>query len=461
MSPSPRTASRTPAAHRLSGLRIGLKWRDGRPRWEPSPSSRRAGIGGVDLREADGTWMSPGRAVEVAEARCEWAAILRDALGDDADRAAEARAVLGEAIANLPPVPVEPERARVRVLIGDLIDRARALADLPPEQRAKGARTVAALCDAYLADAEAMAALRPASQKIYCLMLAKLKASPLGTMPADQVTRADMRAWYLDLIEAVSISTANVALGAAGAAFRWGTWQRPAWVSVSPCERLGRRAAPGRLVFWTREEEEAFVTWCDANGFEDVADCLTLCLWTGARQSDVCAASLDDLSGDTWRYLPIKTARGGREALPGLLEPVRRRVRRRRDELARELAAGAPPRIGRVPMLWHASTGAPHGSRSISLRFRTARTAALAAGAVPASVADRQLRDARDTCLTRLFDATSSIDRLCAWTGHARADAESVLRRHYVTLQEGGAMETARSLERWASAQGFAVLGEG
>lgn len=33
-----------------------VKWRDGRPRFEPGPALRRRGVRGVDLRHPDGTW---------------------------------------------------------------------------------------------------------------------------------------------------------------------------------------------------------------------------------------------------------------------------------------------------------------------------------------------------------------------------------------------------------------------
>jgi integrase len=60
-------------------------------------------------------------------------------------------------------------------------------------------------------------------------------------------------------------------------------------------------------VFWTLEEERAFVAWCDAHGYADVADAVTFGLWTGARPIDMCAADLEDLAGDVWRFTPIKT----------------------------------------------------------------------------------------------------------------------------------------------------------
>ena len=56
--------TRKPAAP--SNLRNGLKWRDGRPRWEPSPANRACGFAGMDLRDHAGGWMDRGAAMTTA-----------------------------------------------------------------------------------------------------------------------------------------------------------------------------------------------------------------------------------------------------------------------------------------------------------------------------------------------------------------------------------------------------------
>lgn len=206
--------------------------------WEPSPANRACGFAGRDLKTASGEWMDRGAATTAADARTLWAGLVRDALEED-DAGGRARARLRTTLELMPSVAADPH---ARNLVADLIERGRAVI----EDREPG------------------------------------------------VTRPQMRAWYLELQREISIATANQTTGMAGALFRWATWQDPAWINASPVEKIGRDAAPGRRVFYTPEEETAFVAWADANGFVDVADCFTICLWTGARQIDV--AALDEVS---------------------------------------------------------------------------------------------------------------------------------------------------------------------
>jgi len=44
-----------------------LKWRNGRPRWEPGPGLRRAGFKGRNLQDDNGDWLSYGLAIEAAQ----------------------------------------------------------------------------------------------------------------------------------------------------------------------------------------------------------------------------------------------------------------------------------------------------------------------------------------------------------------------------------------------------------
>lgn len=435
-----------------SNLRNGLKWRDGRPRWEPSPANRTCGFPGVDLRDHAGEWMDRGAATSAADARTLWARIVREALRDD-DAGGQARVQLRQALDRLPPMPAEAEPRRRRELVADLIERGRAvLEDREPgvtQAFAHAPRSVNAMVDGYFADTEAMARISAETQRVYRVQSKKLKAR-FGPRRADEVTPPQLRQWYLDLCDEISVATANLALGAAAAIFRWAVWQDPAWMAVSPAEKLGRQQAEGRLVFWTVAEETAFVTWCDANGYIDVADAVTACLWTGARQIDVAAAGLSALESQTWRFVPQKTRRKGQEALPGILPPLRRRIERRRAE-----ADASPVRhLNDPPFLW-SSAGRRHTSASIGERFRLARAEAVAAKAMPAAFMDKRLQDTRDTCVTRLYDAGASLDRIASWGGWSADSAGKILRQHYLTLLEGGALETAAKLEAWAERQGL------
>ncbi|GAW42453.1 hypothetical protein SH203_02869 [Brevundimonas sp. SH203] len=441
---------KTPAAP--SNLRNGLKWRDGRPYWEPSPANRACGFKGMVLKTAAGEWMERGAATTAADARTLWAKIVREAM-QDTDAGGAARIKLRAALDRLPTFAADPH---ARSLVADLIERGRAvLEDREPGLTAatsRGDRTVDAMIEGFFNDAEALNRIARSSQRQYRIQSRKLSAR-FGRDRVDALTRPQLRAWYLELQKSVSTTTANAAIGVAGALFRWAMWQDPAWIDASPCTNLGLDQAEGRLVFWTFEEEQPFTAWCDANGYSDVADCVVTGLWTAASPVDICAATVGDLSKSVWRYMRAKTKRKKQEAVPGITDPVRQRVARRRAELAKSLVLNPDAML----FLWNHGLNRPHTSTSIRDRFTEARAAAIASGAVPATLADKKLQDMRDTCVTRLFASDPNIDRIMPWTGHSRKSGERILRQHYLSLLDEGAIESAERLSGYAERSGFKV----
>jgi integrase len=454
-----------------SNLRNGLKWRSGRPRWEPSPKARALGLKGRDLRRPDGDWMNRGEAIAAADARHLWASFIREA-HQEGPAGADARRDLREALGQLGP-DLTPQRQVVadltpqRLVVADLIAQARDLvANRTGEGEIAGGyapKTVKAMVVAYFAALENR-------EPYFCGERGELKLSDstvvnyrnvsgfliakFGDRRVDELTRGDMKEWYDELVRNNSLSVANLRLGCASAFFRWATLQRPPWIVESPCVKLRRAKAKGRRVFWEPEEEAAFVAWCDANGYPDVADAVVFGIWTGARPFDLCAANLEDLRGDTWRYTPHKTARrSGREALPGLAPNLRDRIERRWGEVA----ASAVTFAGGRPFLWNLAEQARFTTRSLHKRFTEARAAALLADAIPTGVAEKKGQDWRDTCITRLWEADVGLDRIPSWTGHAPDEAGEILRDHYIALRDSQARETLRRLEAYMARQGVKV----
>ncbi|MFN4296937.1 MAG: hypothetical protein ACK4FB_08845 [Brevundimonas sp.] len=436
-----------------ANLRNGLKWRDGRPRWEPSPANRAMGFAGLDLRAADGAWMDRGAAIAAADARNLWAALVRLAARDD-DEGGKARRDLRAALNQLSPVPADPHARR---LVADLIERGRAvLENREPDVTAalaRGPRTVQAMIDGFFADRRAMTRIAAATQEAYRVHSKKL-AARFGALQVSEITPGKLKAWHDDLVDQISLSTANAALGAAGAMFRWACWQDPPWIERSPYDKLDLPSPDGRIVFWELDEELAFIPWCDANGYPDVADGLTLGLWSGARPIDMCAADLHELASATWRYVPTKTRRKSQEALPGLLQPVRDRVARRTAEVAADPSLRY---LNAAPYLWDPVGRRRHTTRSLRYRYNAALEAALKARAVPETLTDKRVQDTRDTCVTRLYDAGVSLTRICSWGGWSEKSRDTILRNHYLHLRETGAIEDAEKLRQWAGRQGLAL----
>lgn len=429
---------RPPAAPK--NLRNGLKWRHGRPRWEPSPANRKAGIKGMDLRHPDrGAWLDRGAAIDASDARTKWAARVREAAAGDAKVLDALRTVLER----LEAPSRTAEDALRRHFLADLIDAARALCSAPeaPIEAMEDPHSVRALRQAYLDDPEVVhpvLGVDPSTVAQYAKASLRL-VDRFGRRRADSLTPAEMRSWYVELVDQRSVSTANLVTSAAGAIFKWGVQHD--WLPQTPLRELGRRKAPGRRVFWTFDEEAAFVPWCDANGYEDVADAVVILLWTGARQDDLARAGRAAF-GTTWRYTPHKTHRNKREAMAGVLPQVRARLDRPRPVANLERRA------------IHHPDGTSHDSLSIGDRFREARAAAIAGGAMPEAFALKMLKDTRKTCVTRLFLSGQELTRISTWTGHAPDEAADILREHYLVLQEDGAIAMAEQLQAWADKQG-------
>ncbi|HZL00502.1 MAG TPA: hypothetical protein VFC47_11445 [Caulobacteraceae bacterium] len=429
-------------------LRNGLKWRDGRPRWEPSPASRALGLKGLDLKRPDGTWMDRGEAIGAADARALWAAMLRAAAAGGipgAEALADLRRVLDRLTA-----PADPTAAARRALIGDLLAAARTrlgeavqAGDRIPARRE---RTVARMVEAYFASDDV--SIAPATRNAYGTHGRRLVARH-GEARVAEVTRGQLVAWYRELTAGgLGLANANQCMGATAAFFAWAARQDPPWLGASPARELGLKAAPGRRVFWSMEAERAFVGWADANGYADIADGIVAGLWTGARIGDICAANLSHLAGEVWRFTPAKTAKRGQEAMPAIMEPLRARIARRRGQLVAAIDGA---------FLFDPRSGRRYDANTFGHRFGLARATFAAQEGAPEGFSGLRVQDTRDTCITRLWESGVAPSRMWPWTGHSQRSIEAILREHYIVLREQGALAMAGQLATWARAQGVAL----
>lgn len=434
-----------------TNTRNGLKWRDGRPRWEPSPANRAIGIRGLDLKDLEDRWIAErGLAIAICDSRTLWAQMFREAR-QEGQEGQEAAAALRQALEALTQ-PQEPEKRLRRALVQDLLDLARRQLDGQDAAigapLVRGVRTVERLVEAFTEAVDTgRVKIKPRTRTAYFAQrqpfLARFAGRGVGSL-----RRAELIAWYDELLKVETTANANMRLAGAGAFLKY-AWDQE-WIPASPAQKLGLQKAKGRRVFWTLEEEQAFVPWCDAHGYPDVADGVTSGLWTGARISDLCALDLDELADrQSWRFVPIKTEKGGQEAMPGITGAFRARLERRTAA-----AAGDQVRhLNATPFLWHPEQQRRHTPDSYWRRYVKARAEALAAEAVPDTLAGKNQQDTRDTCITRLWLAGVDPARMWTWTGHSKDDVEAILREHYLVLVEAGQLEMAKQLEAWAQQQ--------
>ncbi len=434
-------------ANRLN-LRNGLAWRDGRPRWEPSPASRKVGCRGLDLKRADGAWMDRGEAIGAADARALWAGAIRAAAGGGAKGAAAAEALA--ATLDRLEQPADAAARAKREMVADLIAVAKTLlGEISPAMArppARRERTVARMVEAYFASEDV--SIAESTRRTYRGQSKTLLAE-MGEQRVADVTRGQLMAWYRKMrAGGRSIASSNLVMGTASAFFAWAANCDPQWIATSPAVKLNLEEAPGRLVFWTMEEEQTFTAWCDVNGYEDVADGIIGALWMGPRIGDLCKAKLSDLAGEVWPMTPQKTQRKKQEAMPAIMPPVRARIDRRRGQLVASIDGW---------FLIDPTNGRRHDAKSFYRRFVEAQSKCIEQKAAPEGFEGKKVQDTRDTCITRLWEAGVPPGKMYAWTGHSQRSIERILRKHYIVLREAGSLAMAEQLTVWAVKEGFAL----
>ncbi len=220
-----------------------LRFRDGRPRWEPGPGARKLGFRGQDLKDAGGAWLGRGAAIEAAERLNKRLTEAKAAGGAKARRQAAPRTLTAlwqlyaaNELPGLKPSTAADYRRKVRPVLDVL-----------------GKRQVAEL------------------GKPDCYRLAKRLEAEHG---------AGMAAAIVAVLRAV-LSHAELV-----------GW-RPA--NSNPAFGLKLKAPAPRTVVWSSAELQAFVAAADQAGLPSVGDAVLLAAHTGQRCGDCLAATWSDL----------------------------------------------------------------------------------------------------------------------------------------------------------------------
>lgn len=388
-----------------------VKWRDGRPRFEPGRRERAAGWKGQDLRHpGNGAWFN------LAEAH-------------------------GWALARL--TEIKAQRASGRRL------------KMPAVRRAP---TIDNLVEAFLGSAE-LKRLAPTTQSDYRAKANALRyrpraatdrapeamraREPFADMPAAAVGKPEVKAFFEYLVEARGLTMARQIIMTLSAAWKWGTLQ-PAWrLGDNPCNKIDLPKAAPRVVVWEIEEVRAFVAKADAIGEPAIADAVLLALFTGQRQADVLAFTSAHIEAGAIRLVQQKT--GTRVELPLLPTLVARLELMAKRREARGLQAET--------LVIDDRTGRPFKRHTFSHRFADVR--ALVAPALPA-IAGRNFQDLRDTLLTWLHRSGADMKKIAGVSGHAMASIAQVL-PHYVAIGTSDAQDAMALLQTWMDKKGMAL----
>ena len=260
-----------------------LKWRAGRPRWEPGPTLRDKGWKGRDLRNEAGNWLDLSAAIEAARALNAEVAGWRTT-GGQRRRAA---------------IPSRPSRTCQHLW---------EIWRLSP----KFTRLASSTKDDYKNKA--------------AVFLAEFGSTPIAAVEKSYLYR-----WWEELHDARGHAMANGVLAVVRAMLSHAS--RIGWRKDNPARELGLDTVPPRQVFWLPEEVAAIVAAADRIGEPSVGDAIIVALHSSQRQGDVLVMPRLIFAEQRIRLSQLKMRSRGGALIDAPMTPARDHRRRSRFSL--------------------------------------------------------------------------------------------------------------------------------
>lgn len=375
-----------------------LKWRAGRPRWEPGPSLRDKGWKGRDLRDEAGEWLDLNAAIKAASA------LNAEVAGWKAAGGPKRR----------PAAPLRPSRT------GDH------------------------LWDIYKVSPRYTK--RAASTKADYKNKAAVFLAEFGDVPVAAIEKSHLYRWWEELYAERGHAMANGVIAVVRAMLSHAT--RIGWRADNPARELGLETVQPRQVFWLPKEVAAIVAAADRIGVPSVGDAVIVALHSGQRQGDVLAMPRRIFAEQRIRLSQLKMRSRGGALIDAPMTPA----------MALRIAAIRARRQDNVinpnePLILREDTGKAYDVHAYRKAFRRARD--VAAVDCP-SVVDKRFQDLRDTAVTRLALAGCDMPQIAAITGHSLVSITAII-RHYLVLQPEMADAAIAKLSAWLEAQEIAL----
>lgn len=437
-------------------------WRDGRPRFAPGPALRAMGYEGRDLKDGTGCWLG-------LEAAAAFSVSLQGEVATR--RATKART------GRMAPKPRQgasdgPKLTTLEALFDAWF--AHPTMALPPKDKAAvpsrpGLKLRApATVNSYRKFARVIAQEAPEIHGAFAAAL-------------DRVIVFNL---YERLIQRRGLATANAVIRTLSASLSHGMKRGLVPLAHNPCEKLGMESCAPRLRVAERDEIAALVAAADLMGRPEIGDAVMLGVWTGQRQADRLGLLDEGLLNGRRIFRQQKTG-----ALVAITEsPL----------LATRMAAARTRRAGHVVSWreivinerdrrpWKADhyrhvfaaivAAAAHGVFAQGEYLVIAAPSAALKGALrylpgvrgltpaearrlPTMQPDWSIaptvslqgfrdQDLRDTAVTWLALAGSTIPEICAVTGHEPVSATSIL-KHYLARHPELADHAISKLVAW------------
>jgi integrase len=386
-----------------------LKWRNGRPRWEPGPRLRHA-FKGRDLKDEQGNFLGLEAAIAAAEKLNEEVASWR----------------LGYAVAKR------------------------------PAPRRKLGHTCEDLWELWASPGNPDAA-SPRWKKLAAVTRRDYKSKigvfieEFGDIHVGALAKADLYSWWEDLVRERGHTMANSTISAVRSMLSYAVMK--GWRSDNPAKALGLEKVPPRVVVWTPDEIAAIVAKADDLNLFGVADAVIIALHTGQRQGD--CLQFEWVSAENGRAKFRQGKTGARVSVP--FSPA---LQERIEAIKARRRSGPVAELQLTGKLVRDKRGKDYTRETFGRDFREVRAAVAAdqikAGASEASVAGKQFLDLRDTAITRLALASCTVPEIRAITGHSLETIHKVL-AHYLALDDRMADAAIARLKVWMEEEGIAI----
>lgn len=229
-----------------------VTWRNGRPRFNPGKDLRELGYKSLDLRhdDEDKSWFTRGEAVD-------WSLKLQNEL-------AAKRLVIKRSKAKQPVVLVKKPAFYTIAQLWE--DWRRSMKFRVGQPKAYSANTVLDY-----------------TQKI---MLIEEDHPGIWNAPAARLDQPMLRRAYEMLWEQRGLASARGAMLVLSSAYSWGILNGRVRRVDNPAQGLRMETPDPRIRFATRKELAALIAAADAIGRPEIGDMIVLGVWTGQRQAD-------------------------------------------------------------------------------------------------------------------------------------------------------------------------------
>ncbi len=371
-----------------------VSWRNGRPRFTPSPTLRKQGYKPADLVNDAGEWMTAGEALDWSR---RFAATL----------AATARARPRRKPAATPP-PKPVSYYTVEQLLKDFAT-SQAFRDRAPKTQADYLQKIRSierhLPEAWAAEAEAL-------------------------------TQPICFGMYDELRGKTGLHTANAAMRLLGIAYSWGMsrGKLPA-LAINPAHKLKLKKEEPRVRAGEREEIEHMIATADALKRPEIGDMIALGVWSGQRQGDRLAYQIAGRRNGRIMLRQSKT-----KVMVDIREFSELRKRLDAAQERRKLAEVVSSHVILDERTWTPFQEDHYRKVYQEVRRHAARTMK--------SCATLRDQDLRDTAVTWLFRAGCTVGEICAITGHSLATATQIL-EHYFARHPELADSAIDKVELW------------